>query len=160
MTLPGRFTGELPPTPQLRDRAKPHSSRNHAVNITQRDPWRQGTHTPRLRVYRCFPSGLFLLTLNKSRPLLHHFLHQTQHNGSKCGMAHSQWSALCYWLRCNGLSILLKANITIRSWVSVHLLILPKVIPQEFPCPFTWAKVTYLYEHRPIYKLIWKVKWR
>ena len=57
-----RLTGDL--SPQLRDPAQPHSSGCPALNITQRAPCRQGRNTPslRLRVYRCFPSGLFFLT--------------------------------------------------------------------------------------------------
>ena len=60
--IPWRLTGRLPP--QLRDPAQPHSSGCPALNITQRAPCRQGRNTPslRLRVYRCFPSGLFFLT--------------------------------------------------------------------------------------------------
>lgn len=110
--------GTCPP-PSSETLLKPHESGHHALNIIKRlAEDREDTPSLRLGVHGCFPSGLLLLTLNKSQPLLCHLLHQTQHNGNKCGMAHSQWS-LCYWLRCNGFSILLKANITILSWVSV-----------------------------------------
>ena len=160
MTFPGGSQGNCPP-PTSETLLSP-TDQGVMLSTSPRELSENKEDTPSLRlgVHRCFPSGLFLLTLNKSRPLMCHCLHQSQHNGNTCGMAHSQWPSLCYWLRCNGFSVLLKTDITILSWVSVHLLILPSIFSQEFLCAFTWAEVTYLYEHRPTYKIMWKVKWR
>ena len=42
--IPWRLTGELPPSPQLRDPAQPHTSGSLSLNITQRAPCRWGRH--------------------------------------------------------------------------------------------------------------------
>ena len=106
----------------------------------------------------CFPFVWFLLTWDKSGTLWCHFLHPTQCNAWKHGMARPRRSSLCCQLPCNGLSIFLLTTSKIPFRIlSPSLYILPNIIPQEFPCPFTWAEVTNLYEHSPRYKIMWKL---
>ena len=82
------------------------------LSTSSREFSAHGEDTPslRLRVYRYFPSGGFLLTWHKSRSLLCPVHHQIEVSGGKSWMAHWAWSSPGYWMQCMRFSISLKAN--------------------------------------------------
>lgn len=137
-----------------------HNSRHHTLNFGQRVPCRWRSHTlhqtQSLQVLFCFvfPSGVIFHLLDIKVSVNCVVCMKLNMAVRKCGMAHSQWSCLCYWLRCNVFSIPLKTEIKFLWGSFGHQILLISFL-RSFSYPFTWAEVTYLYGHSPRYKIMW-----